>query len=171
MVRLYVIGLMVILSIGDLHSQVPKESKQILGKWSVILTERDNTPVRIKKTDRILIRLEGDSILISVEDKYGNYEPGFRFPQTPKKSGPKGLYYEWVNTTIDDDGDTIDYHNYVSFTDIKKPRIQIRIGSRPHIRSESKGPVDTWTESYREKYRQNSIRSMTSSVLTGQRVK
>jgi hypothetical protein len=169
MVRLYVIGLMVVLSFGQLHPQVPKESKQVLGKWTFTLTERDNKPVRIKKTDNGLFRVEGDSIVLCIQDEYGNYEPQMRFPQTPKKSGPNGLYYEWVKKKIDSDGDSVEDSYWIKFTDIRKQRVQISVGVFNYLRTESKGEVSTWTESFLKKFRNWSYGY--SSTMVGQRVK
>ena len=169
MVRLYVVGLMVVFSFGQLHPQVPKESKQVLGKWTFTLTERDNKPVRIKKTDKGLFRVEGDSIVLCIQDEYGNYEPQLRFPKTPNKSGPNGMYYEWGNKQVDDDGDSIQNSYWIKFTDIKKPSVEISVGSSQRLITESKGDYSSWTESFKDKFRNWNYGH--SSTLIGKRVK
>ena len=169
MVKLYVISLIVVVSFGQVHSQILKESKQILGKWTFTLTDTDDKGVGDRKTIKGLFRLEGDSIAFCIQDEYGNYEPLVVFHHKPKKSGPDGIYYEWIRNEVDIDGDSVETTHWLKFTDVRKRRVQISLGSLQQLKTESKGEYSTWSQSFKEKYR--NWKYGQSSTLIGQRVK
>jgi hypothetical protein len=160
---------MFLISFGELHPQVPKESKQILGNWTLLETKRNSKPVRSQKTEKVSFQIEGDSIDLLLEDRYGNYEPKLRFPKTPKRSGPNGLLYEWGSDEVDEDGDSLSVTHWVEFVDIKKKRVQISIGTLQRLKTESQGEYSSWSESFKEKW--SNWNYGTSSTFTGQRAK
>jgi hypothetical protein len=130
MVGLYVIGLMVILSIGDLHSQVPVETKDILGEWVFTKIETNYVPTSGWPPIQVMFRLEDDSVVYYIQDEYGNYGPKYedKFPKNPVKSGPNGLYYEKTKNDTDKDGDTFRDTYWIKLIELNKPHVIMIVG-------------------------------------------
>lgn len=115
-----------VLLTSDSLGQSIKDTKRILGKWKFTETERKN------RSNNVLIKIDGDSIVVIVEDDYVNYDPtsskNLRFPVIAKRSGPKGMYFEKTERDVDEDKDTIQSSEWIKFEDIGKNKLSISIG-------------------------------------------
>lgn len=130
-----------VLLTSDSLGQSIKDTKRILGKWKFTETERKN------RTNNVLIKIDGDSIVVMIEDDYGNYDPtsskNLRFPVVPKQSGPKGMSFEKNYITIDSDNDTIDVTQYIQFKNMNRKKVDVSVGGLYLVKL-----VGSTTESY-----------------------
>ena len=162
---LFTVSLLLILT-STVWGQSINDTKRIVGKWK--FTDKDRT----NRTNNVRINIEGDSIVLMEEDEYGNYDPtsskNLRFPVVPKRSGPKGMYFEKNYITIDSDNDTVDVSKYIQFKNVNKNKVDVSGGRLYIVRLDK-----STTESYQRTLEKSKmwLENSKNTSLTGVRMR
>jgi len=85
--------------------------KTVFGKWELTNVKKNSKGV-------IEIKNEKDSIILYIEDTYGNFNSGLSFPNKPFMIGPKKVTYRKESIYISE-VDTVDVSLTLEFYDFK----------------------------------------------------
>ena len=152
-----------LLCITTSQGQSVQDSRRITGKWNFTIAERPS------KSGVCHIQIDRDSLVLYAEDEDGNYDTAraLHFNSVPKRSGPKGLYYETVVSSIDADGDTVVVSRWVEFTNLHRKKVNISVGAlQEHRYKKDEGYMNR----FNTKSRMDALSSMSAAVI-GTRLK
>lgn len=118
--------------------------KSVLGKWE-LTNEKNNSKNMIE------VKNERDSIIIHIEDTYGNFNSMFSFPNKPFKIGPKKVTYRKESLDIWE-VDTLDVIVTLEFYDFKGKTGKLSTGESRIPKNVTVDNVtklyNSWTEFY-----------------------